>query len=134
MVRRLSEYSWIGFQALTLEGPGDSALLGGHLGLGLDVGYARMAKRAHQIQIQPMAELLLLCFIYVHAGVGAFVDAEDPGASGLDLMLGLGLRVFFGDEYQSSSLSLGGRFDWAIAGQTEFVPTAFAQLTFYLDP
>ena len=123
-----------GFQALTLGGPGDSALLGGHLGLGLDLGYARMGPDAHHVRIQPMVELLLLCLVYVQAGVGAFVDVEDPAASGLDVALGVGLRFFLGDEYQAPSLSLGGRFDWAIAGQTKFVPAASGQLTFYIDP
>ena len=129
-----TSFYFAGLQALTLGGPGDSSLLGGHLGLGLDLGYARMGSGAHHFRIQPMAELLLLCFFYIHAGAGAFVDVEDPASSGLDLMLGVGLRLFMGDEYQSPSLSLGGRFDWAIAGQSEFVPAAFGQLTFYIDP
>ena len=124
----------VGLQVLTLGGPGDSSLLGGHLGLGLDAGYARMGTEAHHLRILPMAELLMLCFVYVQAGVGTFIDVEDTAASGLDLMLGVGLRLFFGDEYQSPSLSLGGRFDWAIAGRTEFVPSAFGEVTFYLDP
>ncbi|MFH1530564.1 MAG: hypothetical protein ABIK09_07505 [Pseudomonadota bacterium] len=129
-----TSFYYAGLQAMTLEGPGDSALFGGHLGLGLDVGYARMGNAAHHIRIQPMAELLLLCLVYAQAGAGAFVDVEDPALSGLDLMLGVGLRMFLGDEYQSPSISLGGRFDWAVAGRTEFVPSAFAQLTFYIDP
>ena len=132
-LQNLSVYH-AGLQVLTLGGPGDSALLGGHLGLGLDTTYLRIGQTGHHLRVQPMAELLLLCFVWVHAGIGADVDLTTPDNSGLALMLGTGLRLFFGDEYQSPSLSLGGRFDWSVASRSRFVPSAFAQLSFYIDP
>ena len=122
-----------GLQAMTLTGPGDSSLIMCHAGFGLDLGYAHDGNGIHHLRIVPTAEFLLF-WLYLQAGLGTFVDLEDPGRWGLNLSFNFGLRLFIGDEYQAPSVSVGGRLDYMAAeGYREFVPAFMAMVSFYID-
>ena len=122
-----------GLQAMTLDGPGDSSLIMWHAGFGLDMNYAHDGDGIHHFRIVPAAEFLFF-WLYVQAGLGAFVDLEDPSRWGIDLMFNFGLRLFLGDEYQAPSVSVGGRLDYLAADDyQEFVPGFMAMVSFYID-
>ena len=122
-----------GLQAMTLDGPGDSSMLMHHFGYGLDLGYAHDGDGLHHLRIVPTVEFLLF-FLYVQIGVGTFVDLEDSGSWGLDLVGNFGLRIFLGDEYQAPSISVGGRLDYLVADDyREFVPSFMTMVSFYID-
>lgn len=128
-----SKFYNMGLQAMTLTGPGDSSLIMFHTGFGLDLNYSHDGGGIHHLRIVPVAEFLFF-LLYVQAGLGAFVDLEDAGLWGVDLMLSFGLRLFLGDEYQAPSISVGGRLDY-MAGDNyqEFVPGFMAMVSFYID-
>jgi hypothetical protein len=123
----------LGMQAMTLTGPGDSSLIMFHTGFGLDLNYSHDGDGIHHLRIVPAAEFLFF-LLYVQAGLGTFVDLEDAGRWGVDLMCGFGLRLFLGDEYQAPSISVGGRLDYMAAEDyQEFVPSFMAMASFYID-
>ncbi len=128
-----AEFYNVGLQAMTLTGPGDSSLIMLHTGFGLDMNYSHDGDGIHHLRIVPAAEFLFF-LLYVQAGLGAFVDLEDAGRRGVDLMFSFGLRLFLGDEYQAPSISVGGRLDY-MAGDNyqEFVPGFMAMASFYID-
>lgn len=129
-IKNLEHYS-AGAQAFTYHGPGDSAWIMGHVGLGLDLGYAHPGEGVHRLDLTPMGELLVF-WVFLQAGLGPSFDLQDIGDSSLHIVLSPGVMIPLHDEYQGLAVILGGRFDFYVVGQTRIVPAAMLRVSFYI--
>jgi hypothetical protein len=123
-----SSKTWqAGLALRTIQG-GGGGFVWGTVGMGLDASYAVIDDRERQIRILPMVDLCIDS-PYLQLGAGPALDLGTIGHSGVDLMLGVGIRFYLGKAFIGPALSIGFRLDGTVTPSIQqAVPSFFIQV------